>query len=339
MTLPEITSPVDLCLPSGALNPAAVGWSRRPVHRANLRTGNAVARAATWGRTRRYEACHLVTPEHVLVLIVASMNLTGLAQLWLLDRRTGEEVDCRAAAPLAHGLRMPSQAWQGPLRAQAGRLTITADPGPPGTWLRATSPRVRLEAAVSAPDGQETLGVVVPWSDRLFHYSAKVTALPVAGRLSVDGREHTFGETAPAWAAMDVGRGRWPYQVTWTWGSGAGVVESVVLGLQLGGRRTAGTGASENALFVDGRLHYVPEELAWSYDLEDRAAPWSVTGERVDVRLAPIHVRDSILGLGVVSNRIHEAFGRWSGSVVDDDGTRRSVDGLEGWAAEFSTHW
>jgi hypothetical protein len=33
---PELTKPVDLCTADGSLNPAARGWSRRPLHRANL---------------------------------------------------------------------------------------------------------------------------------------------------------------------------------------------------------------------------------------------------------------------------------------------------------------
>ncbi|MBE2198896.1 MAG: hypothetical protein IAE79_09825 [Anaerolinea sp.] len=32
----ELTALVDLCLPNGRLNPAAVGWSRAPLHRCNL---------------------------------------------------------------------------------------------------------------------------------------------------------------------------------------------------------------------------------------------------------------------------------------------------------------
>src|SRR3546814_4771508 len=33
----ELTEPVDLCTPDGlGMNPAALGWSRHPLHRANL---------------------------------------------------------------------------------------------------------------------------------------------------------------------------------------------------------------------------------------------------------------------------------------------------------------
>lgn len=44
----ELTEPVDLAAADGrSLNPAARGWSRRPLHRANLRGG--------WGRTKRWD--------------------------------------------------------------------------------------------------------------------------------------------------------------------------------------------------------------------------------------------------------------------------------------------
>ncbi|MCU0270965.1 MAG: DUF2804 domain-containing protein, partial [Acidimicrobiales bacterium] len=41
----ELTEPVDLCLDDGRVDPAAVGWSRRPLHRANLAPS---ARNKTW---------------------------------------------------------------------------------------------------------------------------------------------------------------------------------------------------------------------------------------------------------------------------------------------------
>ena len=50
---PEITEPVDLCLPDGRLNPAAVGWTRRPLHRANLRGLGAEQALGVLGRGHR----------------------------------------------------------------------------------------------------------------------------------------------------------------------------------------------------------------------------------------------------------------------------------------------
>jgi len=46
-----LSAPVELCLPDGRLNPAAIGWTRRPLHTANLRGwgGPSAGRRATAG--------------------------------------------------------------------------------------------------------------------------------------------------------------------------------------------------------------------------------------------------------------------------------------------------
>jgi hypothetical protein len=350
--LAEITDPVDLCLPSGVLNPSAVGWTRTPLHRANLRVradqqgmlGDALGRAAMWSRTRRVEYWCVLTPTHVVSLTVSSLNYAGVHQVWALDRTTGEEIDCWATAPLGRDVRMPSRCGGGPVRARAGRLAVAVDPLPtdaerPDVRLRAITPRVRFDLTVDVPPGHECLGVVVPWNERQFQYTVKDVALPVSGSLWIDEQEIAVDAAAPSWAVQDFGRGRWPYSVAWNWGTGSGVVDGVVTGFQLGGKWTDGTGATENALTLDGRVHYLGEDLSWAYDITDRSAPWFVTGPRVQVRLEPFHERVSSTRLGVISSQNHQSFGTWSGWVVDDDGARRSVDGLVGFAEDVVNRW
>ena len=65
-----------------------------------------------------------------------------------------------------------------------------------------------------------------------------------------------------SWAVLDHGRGRWPYRMTWNWGAASGVVDGRTIGLQIGGTWTDGTGSTENAVVVDGRLAKVSEESA-----------------------------------------------------------------------------
>ena len=67
----EITGPVDLCLPDGRVDRDAVGWSRRPLHRPNLRG---------WGRTKRWEYWGVVTPTHVVGLTVSSIDYASIHQ-------------------------------------------------------------------------------------------------------------------------------------------------------------------------------------------------------------------------------------------------------------------
>ncbi|MFD8565764.1 DUF2804 domain-containing protein [Streptomyces sp. NPDC059639] len=322
---PELTSPVDLCRPDGRLNPDAVGWTRRPLHTANLRG---------WGRAKRWEYWGIVTPDHIVGVVVSSLDYAGVHGLYVLDRATGRETATDAVVPLARGAALPARSGEGEVRARGGGLEIRISQSADGSTIRATAPGVRLDVDVPLPPGHEALGVVVPWSGRRFQYTLKDIGRPVHGTLTLHGQ--TFEVGGPdAFAVLDHGRGKWPYSITWNWAAGAAPGRAI----QLGGRWTDGTASTENALFVEGRLHKIGDELRWSYDRSDWLAPWHITGERVDIRFRPFHERAARTNLALVANETHQCFGRFSGWALTDDGTRTDLDGLVGWAEEARNRW
>lgn len=329
----EITAAVDLCLPDGTLNPAAIGWSRRPLHRTRLPRG-----PGAWGRNKRWEYWCITTPTHVVALTVSSLDYAALHQVWALDRARGLAIDETAIVPLARGVVLPESFEAGPVRARTGRLSIALDAGDDGVGLRARTARVEVDVRALRPAGHECLAVVVPWDRRRFQYTVKDLALPVGGRVTIDGVDVAL-PAGEAWAVLDHGRGRWPYAVTWNWGAGSGLVAGRVIGLQVGGQWTDRTGSTENALFVDGRAHKIGEDLAWEYERGNWLAPWRVRGERVELRFSPFYERSSRTNLGLLFNETHQCFGHWSGWVADDAGRRVSVDGVVGWAEEVRNRW
>ena len=109
--LREITEPVDLCRPDGRLNPAAVGWTRTPLHRPNLPTGP----VGGWGRNKRWEYWGLVTPTHVVGLTVSSLDYAGVEAVYVLDRANGREVVEEVTVPLGRGVELTARAGDGPV--------------------------------------------------------------------------------------------------------------------------------------------------------------------------------------------------------------------------------
>ncbi len=321
----EITEPVDLCLPNGSLNPAAVGWSRTPLHSANL-TG--------WGRNKRWEYWGVVTPTHSVGIVVSSLDYAGVHSLYLLDRSTGQETTRGTVVPLARGARMPPTSGAGTAYGRGRGLEITIDQQPGRTTILAEADGVTIDLAVGP--GGESLGVVVPWSRRRFQYTVKDLGRPVEGTITLGTDTYAVSPT-DSFAVLDHGRGRWPYSMTWNWAAGSRPGGD--LGIQLGGRWTEGTGQTENGLFIDGRLHKIHEGLTWTYDREDWTAPWMVEGERLRVELTPFHERVDRTNLLVVAGETHQCFGTFSGWAVDDHGRRVDLSGLVGWAEEARNRW
>ena len=324
----EITAAVDLCLPDGRLNPAAVGWTRRPLHRANLRG---------WGRSKRWEYWGIVTPRHIIGLVASSLDYAAVNGIYVLDRQTGVETAKDVVVPFARGARMPDRSGSGTASVAGAGVRIVIEQRSGATAIHAAAPSagVMVDVEVPLPPGHESLGVVVPWSDRRFQYTVKDVGRPVSGLLRLPGRAEVPIDAADSFAVLDHGRGRWPYRVSWNWAAGAGPGRAI----QLGGKWTDGTGSTENGLFVDGRLHKIHEGLVWSYDPADWLRPWRITGPRVEADFHPFHVKTARTELGLLGNRTHQCFGSFTGRARTDAGEWVDLDGLTGWAEEVRNRW
>ncbi len=323
-TMAELVAPVSLCTARGLLNPEAVGWSREPLHNANLR-GQV--------HSRRWEHWAVVTPRFFVGLTIATAGYGGNHRISVLDRRSGAETAHWIREPFARTAQLPDRAAAGISRVQARGVMLEFAVTPTRARLRASAPGLQFSADVVGQVGDESLGVVVPWSPRRFHYTFKDVGRAATGTLVLGGQRHGFGADG-TFAVRDHGRGRHPHVSTWDWAVGAGRVAGRRLALQLGGRWTDGTGARENALFVEGRLHRIDEDLEWHYDRTDWMAPWRIRGHRVGVTFAPAHERRWRPGPWAPGGEVHQCFGVFTGWVVNDSRRRLRVDGLVGWAQE-----
>jgi hypothetical protein len=344
----ELTEPVDLCTPDGSvLNPAARGWSRRPLHRANLH--------GRFGTNKRWDYWAILAGDLVVSAVYADVDHLGLADVWWADLATGETGGHAILVP-AEAVELPERPGTAPLTVDRDGLDLrivdededehedAATGGAARTrlvasWHEGDGRPGHLDVTVARPAGHESLNVVVPWSDDLFNFTSKHQARPATGELVVGDRPRPVGPDA--WGVLDVGRGRWPSEITWNWGGGAGRSGPHVVGLQVGGKWTEGTGATENGIIVDGRLSKLGAELVWDYDWDDPMAPWHVTdpGGQLDVVLTPRFDKHSKLEGRKRGSETHQVFGTWSGRARTDDGLELDLADLQGFAEEARQEW
>ncbi len=333
----ELVDRVDLCRSDGRLNPAARGWSRRPLQHCALPGGR--------GRRKRWDYWNVVDEQCIVAVTLADVDYLGMASVWILDRASSEAIECVTVVPLGRGIDLDDQVGIGTRRVARRRLSIEMSDDVNGTSLvaegRVGERRLSVDIRVDLPQGHESLNVVIPWSDTRFQFTSKQLARPARGSVHVDGRDYRVGEAGPAFGTLDAGRGKWPYRSRWNWGAAAGRVEGSVVGLQLGGQWTDGTGATENGILVDGRLHKISDDLDWLFDRRDHMAPWTVrtrTGTAVDLTFDPVYQRIDGFQAIVASSDVHQCFGHYSGTVAAGDVTVE-IDGLFGWAEEAVWRW
>ncbi len=335
----ELTSEVDLCTPDGLwLDRAALGWSRRPLHRANL--------TARFGLNKRWDYWAVLAGDLVMSSVYADLDRHGAADVWWADLTTGTTGGGGMVTRERDVVVLPERPGTAPLRVERHGFSLAITDDAEGTWLRGSwterdGTPGHCAVHIAQPEGHESLNVVIPWSDERFNFTSKHQARPATGVLVVGDRRWDIGADGDAWGVLDVGRGRWPDEVTWNWGGGAGRCGAHVVGLQFGAKWTEGSGYTENGLIVDGRLTKLGRELDWSYDWDQPLEPWRVVdpGGQLDVTLRPRYDRHTRLPGRDKGSETHQVFGTWSGRLRTDEGLEIEVEDIQGFAEEARQEW
>ena len=193
------------------------------------------------------------------------------------------------------------------------------------------------------PD-MESMVIATPWDkDRHFYYNQKINCMRASGWMEYDGTRYTF-DPSTDFGTLDWGRGVWTYDNTWYWGSASGLVDGVPFGFNIGYGFGDTSAASENVLVYDGKIHKLEQvhfEIPEKDGKEDYLSPWVFTSSdgRFEMKFEPIMDRSSKTDLLVICSDQHQVFGRFSGTVILDDGRKLEIDHLTGFAEKVRNKW
>ncbi|BAD39579.1 conserved hypothetical protein [Symbiobacterium thermophilum IAM 14863] len=156
----ELLEPVPLCDDRGRLNPDAVGWSRRPLHRCNLR--------GHWLRKKRWNYWAITTETHLFSLTVTDLDYAGLGFAYFLDFGTGDFTEQTVLHLLGRGLTLPDDV-EGEVRFDDEKMRLYMYDDGETVRLTAASPDfggvpMQADFTVTRPPEQESVNVVIPWS-------------------------------------------------------------------------------------------------------------------------------------------------------------------------------
>lgn len=304
--------------------------------------------AASWLRIKEWDYYCALTDEYGIALTVADNGYMGLLSASWLDFRAPKAINESIMIPFPKGrMALPESADAGDIVQSHPKMSIAFRHEPGGRRLSVDCPGfargrgLKGELRLSQPP-MDRMVIATPFASapRAFYYNQKINCMPVEGEVSVGGERFRF-EPASAFAVLDWGRGVWTYDNTWYWGSASGLVNGHPFGFNIGYGFGDTSAATENMVFLDGRAHKLADIAfhipAGTYD----GAPWSFTSSdgRFEMEFNPIIDRSAIFDLKFLRSIQHQVFGRFTGFVILDDGSRFEVKDFLGFAEEVENRW
>jgi hypothetical protein len=333
----EITEPVMLCDPNGNLLPAAIGYSRQPLHTCNL--------SGHWPRKKKWNYWCVTSPEILFSITLSNIDYLGMVFAYFMDFSSNQFFEQTVSPLFGQGMFMP-ETVQESVHFDDAKMKVAFEEKESGVHITTHSPAfggqaLDVDLFVTRPEHHQTLNVVIPWSRERFQFTSKQNCLPVSGQVKLGERTWEL-RPQDSFACLDFGRGIWPYRGFWNWGSFSGLVGEHAVGVNMGGGWTDGTSLTENGLVCDGELFKLTEDIRFEYDPSHFMSPWTMKSTltpAVDLKFVPFYERVACTDAVILRSEVHQMIGKYYGKLTPTGRSEILIDGITGWAEEHHARW
>ncbi|MGI2327823.1 DUF2804 domain-containing protein [Planococcus sp. YIM B11945] len=333
----ELTDPVMLCDAKGQLNPNAIGYARQPLIECNLR-GNFL-------RKKKWNYWCVFGEEIMFSATISHLDYAAVCFVYFLNYETQRFYEKTVVLPFTRHIKLSNHVLDNSFFYH-DEMSIQFDYSENKTHIKVLvddfeGESLQADLGIVYPSAHETLNVVIPRNRQTFQFTAKYHSLPVSGSVKIGSQRYEF-EQDDSYAILDYGRGIWPRESSWNWAMASQRCLGKIIGLNFGGKWTDGTGMTENAFFVNGKMTKIHEDVLFRYNRENFKEPWLIhTKFSDDVKLTftPFFERVSKMDAKLVKSEVHQLFGYYNGYVRDPDGKKVKILQLLGAIEEHDAKW
>ncbi|MCG7335036.1 DUF2804 domain-containing protein [Sporosarcina sp. ACRSM] len=333
----EITEPVALCVEKGLLNPEAIGFSRHPYIQSNL-TGHFM-------RKKKWNYWCVYGEDLLFSAAISHLDYAAICFVYILDYETQRFYEKQVTIPIGRSVNMPEQVLDS-IKFTNPSMTVQTIHIQGETHLSVTIPDfdnevLHADLHILHPEQDESLNVVIPKSRDLFQFTAKHHTLPTSGFVKIGEKRYDFNRDH-SFAVFDYARGIWPRKADWNWAMASQLVRGRRIGLNFGGTWTDGTGMTENAIFIDGAMTKIHEDVLFTYNRKNFMVPWKIRtkfSDSVELTFTPFFERVATTNGRLFRTEIHHLVGYFDGSVKVQDGSVLQIRKMLGCSKEYLAKW
>jgi len=329
MPIPEIITPVPALDELG--RPQNFGWARSPCFIYDPALLSAPRRSIS-----EFDRYVLFSPTHLAIFEILDDGYLGYLFMSVVSLKDKKRSSQTFVTPFSLGcFDLPKNSETGSIKYTRGKnfLNFAAMNGG-ARIIKADIPRfghhrsLRGEVVLSPPEGAESLVTHMPWRGKgdAFCYSRHSPWYFAEGVIQFGSAELVFTR-GNGWGIFNWSRGVRPRSDLRFWAAGCGHVEGRQSGFSVGFNSADSALGTENAFFLDGRLHKLDQV---SFHIPSgRLVPWHFTSNdnRLEMNFKPFQERDENHQMFLYSQKRRQLFGSFSGRVIlDDDSTFEFYD-------------
>ncbi|MDR2480229.1 MAG: DUF2804 domain-containing protein [Treponema sp.] len=338
----EIQGAVSVLDKIGA--PQNFGWSRQP----HLFYDPALV----WAPRRKFSESDryiVFTSSYLVIFEVRDdgyLGRMGISVISLKDEKRSTQI-FQTFLPLG-SYEMPPVSQSGAIHYHYGRSRLDFVPMEGGVRIiRADIPKfgrnrsMRGELVLTEPVMAESLVTNLPWRNEknAFRYSCRSPWYTAEGVIQFGTTEINFIR-GNAWGIFDWNRCVRPRSDVRYWAAACGMSEGRQIALSVGYGSADCSMGTENAFFVDGRLHKL-DQVTFHIPTGSWLSPWHFTSNdnRLEMTFTPHQERIDRRRILLYSNTRRQVCGSFSGRAILDDGAVLEFQDITGFAERNKTRF
>lgn len=333
----EITAPVTLCDSKGLLNPEAIGFARHPLIQSNL--------AKNFMKKKKWNYWCVYGENLMFSATISHIDYAVVCFVYILDYETQRFFEKQITIPMGRNVKMPENVLEN-VKFTNDNLTVQMFHIQGETHLSVTIPDfdneiLHADLHITHPPNDESLNVVIPKSRNVFQFTAKHHTLPTSGFVKIGDKRYDFNPDY-SFAVLDYGRGIWPRTAEWNWAMASQRLGGRRIGLNFGGKWTDGTGMTENAVFINGAMTKIHEDVIFTYDSSNFMNQWKIQtkfSDTVHLTFTPFFERVSTTNVKIVRTEVHQLVGYFDGEILLENHSKLKIRQMLGCSEEHIAKW
>ena len=298
-----------ICSKDGTINEESIGWSKKIFSNCDIDTG--------YFRKKIWNHYMFMNKDYVCAFAIVKLDYAGLIFIDFYDLKGAKQIHKNITVPLCNGMIIHNS---------VGSYAHYQNKEMYFNIIRVND---RLNVMIKWDeidiDGKfilqkESLNVLIPWSDKKFHYTSKQLPLKCRGYIKIGNEEGKKFDLKNSIGFIDYGRGIWQREKSWYWLT-CGFKEKKKVGLNLGGKWTDNTGVNENAIKVNNILHKIHSDVKFE-KISDNT--WSIKNEEVEGEYIKLKFEVSLLNSKInnkiiIKSKLKQHIGKLNGVVKIND--------------------